>query len=166
MIARPLAGRQGDHKMKRTMIATALILGGMLNAAQADTWVFKDMQRPNGHDRSMAAKRADGRKCGALPGGRAFKDADAPNMRECMFARGWALDHIIPDPPSAHARAGGSDSDHSPPIDNSSNDDMVRSQQDQDNLQQTINNQQMINDQQMLNDQMFQQQQQQIINNQ
>jgi hypothetical protein len=40
----------------------------------------------------------------------------------------------------------------------SSNDDMVRRQQDQDNLQQ------MINDQQMQNDQMFQQQQQQMIN--
>jgi hypothetical protein len=35
----------------------------------------------------------------------------------------------------------------------------VRRQQDQDNLQQ------MINDQQMLNDQMFQQQQQQMIDN-
>ena len=46
----------------------------------------------------------------------------------------------------------------------SSNDDMVRRQQDQDNLQQMLNTQQMINDQQMQNDQMFQQQQQQMIN--
>ncbi len=51
-----------------------------------------------------------------------------------------------------------------PKIDTSANDDMARWQQDQDNLQQTINNQQMVNDQQMLNDQMFQQQQQMIKN--
>ena len=156
--------------MKRTMIAralsTTLLLVGMLRAAHADTWVFRDTLRPNGHDRSMEAKRADGRKCGASRSGRSFSDAAAPNMRECMFVRGWALDHIIPDPTSLHARAGGSGDDSpSPPIDTSSNDDMVRRQQDQDNLQQMINNQQMINDQQMLNDQMFQQQQQQMINN-
>ena len=156
--------------MKRTMIAralsTTLLLVGMLRAAHADTWVFRDTLRPNGHDRSMAAKRADGRKCGASRSGRSFTDAAAPNMRECMFVRGWALDHIIPGPPSVHAGAGGSGDDSpSPSIDTSANDDMVRRQQDQDNLQQMINNQQMINDQQMLNDQMFQQQQQQMINN-
>jgi hypothetical protein len=81
-----------------------------------------------------------------------------------MFVRGWALDHIIPGPPSVHAGGSGDDSS-SLEIDTSANDDMVRRQQDQDNLQQMINNQQMINDQQMLNDQMFQQQQQQMINN-
>ena len=156
--------------MKRAMIAralsTTLLLAGMLRAAHADTWVFRDTLRPNGHDRSMAAKRADGRKCGASRSGRSFTDAAAPNMRQCMFVRGWALDHIIPGPPSVHAGAGGSGDDSpSPSIDTSANDDMVRRQQDQDNLQQMINNQQMINDQQMLNDQMFQQQQQQMINN-
>ncbi len=82
-----------------------------------------------------------------------------------MFVRGWALDHIIPDPPSVHARASVSGDDSpSPQIDTSANDDMVRRQQDQDNLQQMISNQQIINDQQMLNDQMFQQQQQMINN--
>jgi hypothetical protein len=149
--------------MKRTMIAralsTTLLLVGMLRAAHADTWVFRDTLRPNGHDRSMAAKRADGRKCGASRSGRSFTDAAAPNMRECMFVRGWALDHIIPGPPSVYAGGSGGDAP-SPEIDTSANDDMVRRQQDQDNLQQ------MINDQQMLNDQMFQQQQQQqMINN-
>jgi hypothetical protein len=140
-------------------LSTTLLLVGMLRAAHADTWVFRDTLRPNGHDRSMAAKRADGRKCGASRSGRSFTDAAAPNMRECMFVRGWALDHIIPGPPSVHAGAGGSGDDSpSPEIDTSANDDMVRRQQDQDNLQQ------MINDQQMLNDQMFQQQQQMINN--
>ena len=153
--------------MKRTMIATALsttlLLVGMLRAAHADTWVFRDTLRPNGHDRSMATKRADG-PCGASHSGRSFSATSAPNLRACMYVRGWALDHIIPDPPSARARVAGDDLP-ALQIDTSANDDMVRWQQDQDNLQQMINNQQMVNDQQMLNDQMFQQQQQQMINN-
>jgi hypothetical protein len=33
--------------MKRLIIASVLILGGVLNAA-ADTYVFKDIQKPNG----------------------------------------------------------------------------------------------------------------------
>jgi hypothetical protein len=51
--------------MKRTIIGTMLMLSATLSAAQADTWVFRDTLRPNGHDRSMAVKRADGRRCGA-----------------------------------------------------------------------------------------------------
>ena len=79
-----------------------------------------------------------------------------------MLSRGWALDHVIPDPPSVHARHSGGN-DPSPPVDNSSNDDWVQRQRDQDNLQDMINTQQKINNQQMLNDQMFNQQQQQMI---
>jgi hypothetical protein len=148
--------------MKRKLLGTMLILGGMLTAAHADTWVMRDTLRRNGHERSMAAKRADARKCGAAQGGRSFNDTAAPNMQQCMRARGWALDHIVPDPVSRHARR--SNDDTAPPVDNSSNDDWVRRQQDQDNLQQMLNTQQMINNQQMQNDQMFQQQQQQMIN--
>jgi hypothetical protein len=148
--------------MKRKLLGTMLILGGMLTAAHADTWVMRDTLRRNGHERSMAAKRADARKCGAAQGGRSFNDTAAPNMQQCMLARGWALDHIVPDPVSRHARR--SNDDTAPPVDNSSNDDWVRRQQDQDNLQQMLNTQQMINNQQMQNDQMFQQQQQQMIN--
>jgi hypothetical protein len=147
--------------MKRIVIGTALILSGMINAASADTWVFRDIQRPNGHDRGIAVKRADGRKCGARHN--AFKDENVAAFQGCMVARGWVLDHIIPDPEPRAAH--GSSSDSSPPIDNSSNDDWVRRQQDQDNLQQMLNTQQMINNQQMLNDQQFQQNQQQMINN-
>jgi len=142
--------------MIRKLLATTLIFGGMLSAAHADTWVFRDTLRPNGHERSMAAKRADGVKCGAARDGHSFNDAKAPNMQQCMSARGWALDHVIPDPPVRHARS----STHTAPVDNSSNDDWVRRQQDQDNQQQMLNTQQMINNQQMQNDQ----QQQQIIN--
>jgi hypothetical protein len=144
--------------MRRRIVAAALILGGMLNAAQADTWVFRDTLRPGGHDRGMAAKRADGRKCGTVRG--SFKDGSG--FEPCMAARGWVLDHVIPDPPSTYAR----NSRHGggPSVDNSSNDDSVQRQRDQDNTQQMLNTQQMINDQQMQNDQSFQQQQQQMIN--
>jgi len=144
--------------MKRRIVAATLILGGMLNAAHADTWVFRDTLRPGGHDRGMAAKRADGRKCGTVGG--SFKDGTG--FEPCMAARGWVLDHVIPDPPSRHAR--NSRRDDSPWVDNSSNDDAVQRQRDQDNTQQMLNTQQMINNQQMQNDQMFQQQQQQMIN--
>jgi hypothetical protein len=144
------------------LLGTMLIPGGMLTAAHADTWVMRDTLRPNGRERPMAAKHADAGKCGAVRGGRSFNDAAAPNMQQCMLAHGWVLDHVVPDAPSRHARR--SNDDHSPPVDYSPNDDWVRRQQDQDNLQQMLNAQQMINNQQMQNDQMFQQQQQQMIN--
>jgi hypothetical protein len=48
--------------MSRKLPGTMSILGGMLTAAHADTWAFTDTLRPNGHERSMAAKRADGLK--------------------------------------------------------------------------------------------------------
>jgi hypothetical protein len=148
--------------MKRIWLGATLILGGMLTAAHADTWVMRDTLRPSGNERSMAAKRADARKCGAARSGRSFSDTAVPDMQQCMLARGWVLDRVIPDPPSRHARSSGDS--YTPPVDNSSNDDWVRRQQDQDNLQQMISTQQMTNDQQMQNDQMFQQQQQQMIN--
>jgi hypothetical protein len=147
--------------MNRTIIGTMLILGATLTAAHADTWVFRDTLRPNGHDRSMAAKRADGRKCGASRGGHDFGDAIAESLTQCMQARGWALDHIIPDPPSIHVR--GPSYDPGPSIDNSSNDDWVARQRDQDNMQQMINQQQQNDIQQMNTDQFNQQQQ--MINN-
>jgi hypothetical protein len=149
-----------ETAMKRIIIGTMLILGG-INAASADTWVFRDVQRPHGHDRSMAVKRADGRKCGAR--NNAFKDENVSAFQSCMLAHGWTLDHIIPDPVPRYAHGSSEDS---PPVDNSSsNDDWVRRQQDQDNLQQILNTQQTIDNQQMLNDQQFQQNQQQMINN-
>jgi hypothetical protein len=82
-------------------------------------------------------------------------------FEQCMRARGWVFDHVIPDPPSAHLRD--TSSDNTPPIDNSSNDDWVQRQRDQDNIQQMINQQQQNDIQQMNTDQFNQQQQ--IINN-
>ena len=74
----------------------------------------------------------------------------------------WVVDHVIPDPPSRHAR--NFRHNDGPSVDNSSSDDWAQRQRDQDNTQQMLNTQQMINNQQMQNDQMFQQQQQQMIN--
>jgi hypothetical protein len=42
-----------------------LVLYGRIGAASAETDVFRDTLRPGGHHRSMAAKFADGRKCGS-----------------------------------------------------------------------------------------------------
>jgi hypothetical protein len=150
------------HTIIATAISTALLFTGSLQAAKADTWVFKDMLRPNGHERSMSAKRADARKCGADRSGRSFSDTRAPNMQSCMFNHRWTLSQIIPDPPSRHARV--PDNDYSPPVDNSSAfDDSAQRQFEQ--TQQMLNTQQMINDQQMVNNQMMQDQTQQMINN-
>ena len=79
--------------MKRKLLGTMLILGAMLTAVHADTvypdtWVMKDTLRPSGHERSMAAKHADARKCSAARGEQSFNDASAPNMQQCMRARG------------------------------------------------------------------------------
>src|SRR6202165_1401977 len=81
------------YAMKRKLLGTMLILGGMLSAARADTWVFTDTLRPNGHERSMAAKRVDFRRCGADRGARSVDNATAPNLQQCMRARLGARSH-------------------------------------------------------------------------
>jgi hypothetical protein len=150
--------------MKRTIIGTVLVLGSMLSAAHADTWVFRDTLRPHGHARSMALKRADGRKCGAQ-NGRSFAFGTEDAFQQCMMARGWVLDHVIPDPPQSFAN--GPSYETSAPIDNSADEEAAR-QRDADNLQNMINTQNMVDQQnaaamqQMQNDM---QSQQQIMNN-
>jgi hypothetical protein len=66
----------------------------MLSAASADTDVFRDTLRPGGHDRGMAAKFADGRKCGAT---RQNTFTESPAFQACMQSHGWVLDHVIQD---------------------------------------------------------------------
>jgi hypothetical protein len=144
------------HLMVGTALGAMLVLGG-LTAAQADTWVFRDTLRPSGHDRSKAVKRADFRRCGATGKDPGFTDTSAPNMRECMFARGWTLDHIIPDPPSAHARSGYD----SPSAVNPPDDDWASRQRDMDNTQQMLNQQNFFNQQAADNQQLQDQQQMQ-----
>jgi hypothetical protein len=58
-------------------LSTVLIFGGMLQAANADTSVFPDTLRPNGHERGMALKRVDLRRCDASRGGYTLSDAKA-----------------------------------------------------------------------------------------
>jgi hypothetical protein len=78
----------------------------------------------------------------------------------CMRTYGWVLDHVIPDPPSAYVHTPSYGSN--PPVDNS-NDEAIRRQQEQDNIQQWTN-QQNQSDIQRMNQEQFDQQQQ-IINN-
>ena len=91
---------------QRSLITTAVLavfsLGGASSAA-AETDVYKDVRATNGHSRSMAAKRADMRACGAVNG--TVSDADFPKSNECMRAHGWEIDHVIPEP-SADDRNG------------------------------------------------------------
>src|ERR1017187_2787125 len=132
--------------MKRTIMGTMLILGGMLTAAHADAWVFRDTLRPHGHARSLAAKRADGRKWGTSHN--MFEDGGILRTMHARPRLGVRSRHprsaVRPRAQLRHRRP------YPPPIDSSLNDDLVRRQQDQNNIQQMLNQQQMINDQQIL----------------
>jgi hypothetical protein len=80
--------------MKWLILVTVVIFGGMLGVASADTDIFRDTLRPGGHDRSLAAKFADGRKCGAS---RQNTFTDSAAFQQCMQSRGWVLDHVVAD---------------------------------------------------------------------
>jgi hypothetical protein len=83
--------------------ATAILMALSLNAASAnDAAYFKDVQKPGGHARSMAAKLADGRACGVSDD---TITVLMPAFQACMSARGWALDHYGPDPSQPRPRA-------------------------------------------------------------
>ncbi len=83
--------------MKRTALALMILLG-TIATAQADTYTFKDVLKPNGKARSMAAKKADGRKCGAV--GDYFPTQDTERFTACMRGLGWTVGNIKPAPPS------------------------------------------------------------------
>jgi hypothetical protein len=86
----------------RTIAATAILLALSLQAASAnDTAYFKDVLKPGGHARSMAAKLADGRACGVS--GDTITGL-MPAFQKCMSSRGWALDHYGPDPSAPRPR--------------------------------------------------------------
>jgi hypothetical protein len=92
-----------SRKLIAKAVAAAALIVGTTHIASADTWVFKDVSRPQGHERSRAAKKVDADKCGAI--GWRLPDEFKPRMQQCMLAHGWALDHIVPDPAPRHARA-------------------------------------------------------------
>jgi hypothetical protein len=88
--------------MKRTALAL-LLIAGTVAAAQADTFVFRDVLKPGGKARSMAAKQADGRKCGATNG--FFPTRDTAQFTACMSALGWTIAKIKRSPPSEENKA-------------------------------------------------------------
>jgi hypothetical protein len=144
--------------MKPTIIGAILILG-TLNTAHADTLVFRDTLRPHGHDRGRVARLGAGRQCGGYRNGD-FPTAMTESYTQCMQARGWTLDHVIPSSPSAYAHAPSFGSSPAP-IENSVTDhDIARERNDIQNMV----NQQQQNDIQRMNQDQFDQQQQ-IINN-
>jgi hypothetical protein len=88
--------------LRRTIAATAILMALSLNAASAaDIAYFKDVLKPGGHARSMAAKLADGRACG-VSGDTITRLM--PAFEKCMSGRGWTLDHYGPDPASPRPR--------------------------------------------------------------
>jgi hypothetical protein len=88
--------------LRRTILATAILTALSLQAAAADDIAyFKDVLNPGGHARTMAAKVADARACGAS--GRRITVL-MPAFENCMSGRGWALDHYGPDPAEARPR--------------------------------------------------------------
>jgi hypothetical protein len=83
--------------------AAAILMALSLRAASADDAAyFKDVLKPGGHARSMAAKLADGRACGVS--GDTITGL-IPAFQACMSSRGWALDHYGPDPSTPRPRA-------------------------------------------------------------
>jgi hypothetical protein len=85
--------------MRRAVIAVMLLVVATV-CAQADTYIFKDVLKPHGQPRDMAAKLADGRACGSS--GESFSARSTAKFTKCMRAHGWAIDHIVRDP---HDRA-------------------------------------------------------------
>jgi hypothetical protein len=87
---------------RRNLMTAAMLavfsLAGVLNAT-ADTDTYKDVKRPNGHARSMAAKQADIRACGAVNG--FVSNKDFPKTDACMRAHGWVIARVDPDPATA-----------------------------------------------------------------
>jgi hypothetical protein len=79
-----------------TAMLVAFGLSGALCAA-AETDFYKDIRRPNGHARDMAAKQADFSACG-YPGSSEVPARDFPKFNTCMRAHGWVIDHVVPDP--------------------------------------------------------------------
>ena len=83
--------------MKHGIVVSVMLLAGVVNAqADTQTYMFKDVLRPQGHERSAAVRHADGRACGVSA------NLDMPNnlpaFERCMAARGWRFDHVATTP--------------------------------------------------------------------
>jgi hypothetical protein len=83
---------------RRSLMLTALVAvftATTAVAAHAETDYYRDARMPNGHARSVAAKRADFRACGGV-NGKVSKE-DFPRANACMEAHGWVVDHVVYD---------------------------------------------------------------------
>jgi hypothetical protein len=83
-------------KVMRLRAAGVVMLAVLLpSATQADIYHFKDALRPHRHARTLSAKLADAKSCGAsganIPRGVA-------TFRRCMRRHGWVVDRYTPDP--------------------------------------------------------------------
>jgi hypothetical protein len=84
-------------------VGTALSIG----AAQANAKVtFRDVLKPNGHERSKAEKLADGAACGTA-GPTHELTTTLPVFEKCMRAKGWVLVPVRPAPPCLAVAFGG-----------------------------------------------------------
>jgi hypothetical protein len=92
---------------KSVATATLMVLitlSGSLGAA-AETDVYRDALQPGGHARSAAQKRAAFAACGYS--GSPVDDSAFQRIDQCLNARGWTIDHIVPDAPqNAHGNNG------------------------------------------------------------
>jgi hypothetical protein len=76
------------HSLAVAFACTVLVL----NAAHANDGVaFRDALKPNGRERSVAQKFADGYACGATGPNRTVPFM--PAFEKCMNGKGWVLDH-------------------------------------------------------------------------
>jgi hypothetical protein len=144
--------------MKRSIIAAILLFGTVLTAHAGEIDVWDDIRKPWRSDAEMdSAVKADARSCDREVG--VPRGPLTAKYKKCMLKHDWKFSHATRTK-SALIVVHNSGT----PVDNS-NDDMVRIQRAQDNIQQMINNQQMLDNQQRLNDEQFNQNQQ-MMNNQ
>jgi hypothetical protein len=77
--------------------AAAVGVALSVGAAQANAKVtFRDVLKPNGHERTKAEQRAAGSACGTT-GPTHELTTTLPVFEKCMRTKGWVLDHYSPD---------------------------------------------------------------------
>jgi hypothetical protein len=88
-----------ERRLHQSILGIAILAAfsfcGALNASAADTYVYKDIRKPNGYPRDTATKQSDFAACGIPVEGVSAREF--PKFNACLRARGWALDHIMRD---------------------------------------------------------------------
>jgi hypothetical protein len=149
--------------MKRSIIAAIMLLGTGLTAHALETDVWDDIRKPWRSDAEMqGAVKADAKACEREVG--VQRGPLTTKFKECMLKHDWTFSHIKPQPARRTVVHRYNNSGSGTSSFDSSNDDAVRNQRDQDNTQQMINNQQSFDNQQRMNDEQASQNQQQMIN--